>query len=51
MAVRAWRKVQVLRPSASTSGEQSEFAGGGVGMEVIVEDGEVWAVTGGLEEI
>jgi hypothetical protein len=50
VAVRAWRKVQVLRPSVSTSGGQSEFASGGVGMVVV--DGEgVWAATGGLEEV
>lgn len=51
MAVRAWRKVQVLRPSTSTSGGQSEFTSGGVGMEVVVEGAEVWAATGGLEEV
>jgi hypothetical protein len=51
VAVRAWRKVQVLRPSVSTSGGQSEFTSGEVGVEVVVEDDEVWAATGGLEDI
>jgi hypothetical protein len=40
----------VLRPSVSTSGGQSEFTSGGVDM-VVVEDDEVWAATGGLEEV
>ena len=41
----------MLRPSVSTSGGQSEFIGGGVDMEVAVENDEVWAATGGLEEV
>ena len=41
----------MLRPSTSTSGGQSEFTSGGVDMEVVVEDGEVWAATGELEEV
>jgi len=47
----ACRRVQVLRPSVSTSGGQSEFRSGGVDVEVVVEDDEVWAATGGLEEV
>jgi hypothetical protein len=51
VAVRAWRKVQVLRPSSSTSGGQSDCEGvvvdacavaGGGGFEV-VDGEEVWA--------
>ena len=41
----------MLRPSVSTSGGQSGFTSGGVDMEVVVEDDEVWAATGGLEEV
>lgn len=41
----------MLRPSVSTSGGQSEFTSGGVDMEVVVENDEVWAATGGLEEV
>ena len=55
MAVRAWRKVQVLRPSSSTSGGQSDRGGAGCGgggvvvvvvvyfLVVVVEEEEVWA--------
>jgi hypothetical protein len=51
VAVRAWRKVQVERPSSSTSGGQSERRGGvgdscavtaGAGGEVVAGE-EVWA--------
>jgi hypothetical protein len=52
VAVRAWRKVQVLRPSSSTSGGQSDRGGvvadacavaaGGGGLEV-VDGEEIWA--------
>ena len=47
----ACRRVQVLRPRVSTSGGQSEFRSGGVDVEVVVEGDEVWAATGGLEEV
>jgi hypothetical protein len=50
VAVKAWRKVQVLRPSSSTSGGQSECNGGVADVAVVVAGVEAKAVLG-VEEL